>query len=41
MEVLQIFGLCDRETDLWFTTHEPSIPTLKVYNLIKKIVVQC
>ena len=28
MEVLQVFGLCDQETDLWFTNHKPLIPTL-------------
>ena len=28
MEVLQIFGLCDQELDLWFKNHENLIPTL-------------
>ena len=28
MEVLQIFGSWDQETDSWFTNHEPLIPTL-------------
>ena len=28
MEVLQVFGSWDQEIDLWFTNHEPLIPTL-------------
>ena len=28
MEVLQIFGLCDQELDLWFKNHETLIPAL-------------
>ena len=30
MEVLNIFGLWDQEIDLWFTNHEPLIPTLTI-----------
>ena len=30
MEVLRIFGSWDQEIDLWFTNHEPLIPTLLV-----------
>ena len=29
-EVSLIFGSWDQETDLWFTNHEPLIPTLKL-----------
>ena len=36
MEVLQIFGSWDQEIDLWFTNHQPLIPTLYYLHSLRK-----
>ena len=35
IEFLQIFGLWDQKSDLWFTNHEPLIPTLLYIKMLK------